>query len=153
MNSAPYKLRQVRHGRPSRAGRAGRVAARAAGRVPARLREPPEGRHHQHQLRPRQRLLRLPLRRAQVNELLLPSMKIRSLTSDAYRVPEYDRPGIANVDKIKAKVSVFLGIPYAQPPTGEARLMVSSLMTCQYEHGNTIFRGTIFIRGKVGSDG
>ena len=43
-------------------------------------------------------------------------------------MPEYDRPGIANVDKIKAKVSVFLGIPYAQPPTGEARLMVSRLM-------------------------
>ena len=43
---------------------------------------------------------------------------------DGPRTPEYDRPGIANVDKIKAKVSVFLGIPYAQPPTGEARLMV-----------------------------
>ena len=28
------------------------------------------------------------------------------------------------MDKIKARVSVFLGIPYAQPPIGEARLMV-----------------------------
>ena len=43
---------------------------------------------------------------------------------DGPRVPEFDRPGVANVDKIKGKVSVFLGIPYAQPPTGEARLMV-----------------------------
>ena len=43
-------------------------------------------------------------------------------------MPEYDRPGIANVDKIKAKVSVFLGIPYAQPPTGEARLMASRIL-------------------------
>ena len=43
---------------------------------------------------------------------------------DGPRVPEFDRPGVANVDKIKGKVSVFLGIPYAQPPTGNARLMV-----------------------------
>jgi carboxylesterase type B len=39
-------------------------------------------------------------------------------------IAEFDRPGVANVDKIKARVSVFLGIPYAQPPIGEARLMV-----------------------------
>ena len=44
---------------------------------------------------------------------------------DGPRVPEFDRPGVANVDKYKFKVSVFLGIPYAQSPTGEARLMVS----------------------------
>ena len=44
---------------------------------------------------------------------------------DGPRVPEFDRPGVANVDKIKGRVSVFLGIPYAQPPIGEARLMVS----------------------------
>ena len=43
---------------------------------------------------------------------------------DGPRVPEFDRPGVANVDKIKGKVSVFLGIPYAQAPTGNARLMV-----------------------------
>jgi hypothetical protein len=43
---------------------------------------------------------------------------------DGPRVPEFDRPGVANVDKIKGRVSVFLGIPYAQPPVGEARLMV-----------------------------
>ena len=43
---------------------------------------------------------------------------------DGPRVPEFDRPGVANVDKVKGKVSVFLGIPYAQPPTGNARLMV-----------------------------
>ena len=43
---------------------------------------------------------------------------------DGPRVPEFDRPGYANVDKPKFRVSVFLGIPYAQPPTGEARLMV-----------------------------
>ncbi len=43
---------------------------------------------------------------------------------DGPRVPEFDRPGVANVDKIKATVSVFLGVPYAQPPIGEARLMV-----------------------------
>ena len=42
---------------------------------------------------------------------------------DGPRVPEFDRPRVANVDKIKAKVSVFLGIPYAQAPIGEARLM------------------------------
>ena len=46
---------------------------------------------------------------------------------DGPRVPEFDRPGVANVDKIKGRVSVFLGIPYAQPPIGEARLMVSAL--------------------------
>ena len=45
---------------------------------------------------------------------------------DGPRVPEFDRPGVANVDKYKFKVSVFLGIPYAQSPTGEARLMVST---------------------------
>ena len=45
---------------------------------------------------------------------------------DGPRVPEFDRPGVANVDKIKASVSVFLGVPYAQPPIGEARLMVST---------------------------
>ncbi len=44
---------------------------------------------------------------------------------DGPRVPEFDRPGVANVDKYKFKVSVFLGIPYAQAPIGEARLMVS----------------------------
>ena len=38
-------------------------------------------------------------------------------------MPEVDRPGVANVDKVKGKVSVFLGIPYAQAPKGEARLM------------------------------
>ena len=38
-------------------------------------------------------------------------------------MPEFDRPGVANVDKVKGKVSVFLGIPYAQAPKGEARLM------------------------------
>ena len=43
---------------------------------------------------------------------------------DGPRVQEFDRPGVANVDKIKNKVSVFLGIPYAQAPIGEARLMV-----------------------------
>ena len=43
---------------------------------------------------------------------------------DGPRVPEFDRPGVANVDKVKFRVSVFLGIPYAQPPIGEARLMV-----------------------------
>ena len=42
---------------------------------------------------------------------------------DGPRVPEFDRPGVANVDKVKGKVSVFLGIPYAQAPKGEARLM------------------------------
>ena len=46
---------------------------------------------------------------------------------DGPRVPEFDRPGFANVDKIKATVSVFLGIPYAQPPVKEARLMVSNI--------------------------
>lgn len=44
---------------------------------------------------------------------------------DGPRVPEFDRPGVANVDKVKFRVSVFLGIPYAQAPIGEARLMVS----------------------------
>ena len=33
------------------------------------------------------------------------------------------RPGRAHTDKVKKKVSVFLGIPYAMPPTGDARLM------------------------------
>jgi hypothetical protein len=33
------------------------------------------------------------------------------------------RPGYAHTDKVKFKVSAFLGIPYAMPPTGEARLM------------------------------
>ncbi|XP_059086237.1 neuroligin-like protein glit-1 [Tigriopus californicus] len=42
---------------------------------------------------------------------------------DGPRVPEFERPGVANVDKVKSTVTVFLGIPYAQPPTGEARLM------------------------------
>ena len=42
---------------------------------------------------------------------------------------EFDRPGVANVDKIKGRVSVFLGIPYAQPPIGEARLMVRKVKT------------------------
>ena len=42
---------------------------------------------------------------------------------DGPRVPLYERPGRAHTDKIKSKVSVFLGIPYAMPPTGDARLM------------------------------
>ena len=42
---------------------------------------------------------------------------------DGPRVPLYGRPGRAHTDKVKAKVSVFLGIPYAMPPIGEARLM------------------------------
>ena len=45
---------------------------------------------------------------------------------DGPRVPEFDRPGVANVDKYKFKVSVCLGIPSAHAPTGEARLMVST---------------------------
>ncbi|CAB4065562.1 Esterase FE4,Venom carboxylesterase-6,Carboxylesterase 3 [Lepeophtheirus salmonis] len=42
---------------------------------------------------------------------------------DGPRVPEFERPGVANVDKVKATVSVFLGIPYAQPPINHARFM------------------------------
>lgn len=42
---------------------------------------------------------------------------------DGPRVPLYERPGRAHTDKVKAKVSVFLGIPYAMPPVGDARLM------------------------------
>ena len=42
---------------------------------------------------------------------------------DGPRVPLYGRPGRAHTDKVKAKVSVFLGIPYAMPPIGDARLM------------------------------
>ena len=42
---------------------------------------------------------------------------------DGPRVPLYERPGRAHTDKVKAKVSVFLGIPYALPPVGDARLM------------------------------
>lgn len=42
---------------------------------------------------------------------------------DGPRVPLYERPGRAHTDKVKKKVSVFLGIPYAMPPTGDARLM------------------------------
>ena len=53
---------------------------------------------------------------------------------DGPRVPEFDRPGVANVDKYKFKVSVFLGIPYAQSPTGEARLMVSTYGFFKLKH-------------------
>ena len=42
---------------------------------------------------------------------------------DGPRVPLYERPGRAHTDKVKKKVSVFLGIPYAEAPTGKARLM------------------------------
>ena len=42
---------------------------------------------------------------------------------DGPRVPPDGRPGRAHTDKVKAKVSVFLGIPYAMPPIGDARLM------------------------------
>ena len=42
---------------------------------------------------------------------------------DGPRVPLYERPGKAHTDKVKAKVSVFLGIPYAMPPVGDGRLM------------------------------
>ena len=42
---------------------------------------------------------------------------------DGPRVPLYERPGRAHTDKVKKKVSVFLGIPYAMPPTNDGRLM------------------------------
>ena len=42
---------------------------------------------------------------------------------DGPRVPLYERPGRAHTDKVKKKVSVFLGIPYAMPPTKDSRLM------------------------------
>ena len=51
---------------------------------------------------------------------------------------EFDRPGVANVDKIKGRVSVFLGIPYAQPPIGEARLMVRKVKTKMYLHSKNL---------------
>ena len=59
---------------------------------------------------------------------------------DGPRVQEFDRPGVANVDKIKNKVSVFLGIPYAQAPIGEARLMVSYLKTILYNYNAEILQ-------------
>ena len=55
---------------------------------------------------------------------------------DGPRVPEFDRPTVANVDKIKAKVSVFLGIPYAQAPIGEARLMVKMMRVFEENYEN-----------------